>query len=34
MAQFMSNPNAFIELAESLGFSQDQLNSMKSKFGL
>lgn len=33
MAEFMTNPNAFLELAESLGFSEEQVNSLKNKFG-
>ena len=34
MAEVMSNPNAFIELAESLGFSKEQIESMKGLGGI
>ena len=33
MAEFMANPNVFIDLAKSLGVSQEQIDSMKNQFG-
>jgi len=33
MAEFMANPGVFIELAESLGVSQEQIDAMKNQFG-
>ena len=33
MTEFMANPGVFIELAESLGVSQEQIDAMKSQFG-
>lgn len=34
MAEFMANPGVFIELAESLGVSQEQIDAMRAQFGL
>ena len=33
MNEFMSNPGAFFELAESLGFSEEEISSFKEQLG-
>ena len=33
MNEFMTNPGAFFELAESLGFSQEDIESFKKQLG-
>lgn len=33
MAEFMANPQAFIQLAEDLGLPQDKIDAMKGSMG-
>jgi len=33
MSEFMTNPGAFFELAKSLGFSEEEINSFKEQLG-